>query len=64
MDLQQKLPCENGHSFELQRGLVENRYTGELLIHCPECGISVGVFPSSYPRESLPKDLPLWPAEE
>ena len=63
LDLTQRMSCENGHQFVIEAGLVENRYTQEVFIHCPECGIPVGGLGSEYPREWLPSELKQWPPE-
>jgi hypothetical protein len=63
VDLSQRWSCENGHAFIVEAGLVQNRYTEEVFIHCPECGIPVGGFGSAYPREWLPSELKQWPPQ-
>jgi hypothetical protein len=51
VDLSQRWSCENGHAFIVEAGLVQSRYTEEVFIHCPECGI-LSVFVQSWTSAS------------
>jgi hypothetical protein len=63
IELTQQTCCEKGHEFVVEAGLVQNRYTQEVYIHCPECSIPVGSLGSEYPREWLPSQLKQWSLE-